>query len=300
MASSSAPVARSKVAHSTPVLVLAVHAVDERGASLGGHGAQGLAHQRILAHVAAVVRGHALLRLAVALDDAGDEALVGILAAVLGGRLQRHGAHAHDVGLRVRRHLGGRAQVVNGGDAEGAREEGRLLTGEVRELPRAEDARVLERAAHGPDARIPVSAPGGQRLEGEAGHECGGLAVLGHGSHLQEVASGSLRRVDESPVHAAALVYGGGGVGRPGGAVVQRELHGADRAVEVVHIAGELDGLPGIVGWPRVWGERIIGSVGHGPSYTKSPRISSRVRARWAKACSPAAESGALVMMVMR
>ena len=40
------------------------------------------------AHVAAVVRGHALLRLAVALDDAGDQALVGILAAVLGGRFQ--------------------------------------------------------------------------------------------------------------------------------------------------------------------------------------------------------------------
>lgn len=86
MASSSAPVARKSVAHSTPVPVLAVHAVDERGAPLGGHGAQGLTHERILAHVAAVVRAHALLGLAVALDDAGDETLVGILAAMLGGR----------------------------------------------------------------------------------------------------------------------------------------------------------------------------------------------------------------------
>ena len=293
MASSSAPVARSKVAHSTPVRSLPF-------TPLGGHGAQSLAYQRILAHVAAVVRAHALLGLAVALDDAGDQALVGIFTAMLGGGFQGHGAHAYDVGLRVRCHLGRRAQVVNGGDAEGARKEGRLLTGEVRELPRAEDARVLERAAHGPDARIPVSAPGGQRLEGEAGYQGGGLAVLGHGPHLQKIAPGGFRRVDEPPVHAAALVHGGGGVGRPGGAVVQRELHGADGAVEVVHVAGELDGRAGIVGRPRSRGQGIVGSVGHGPSYTKSPRISSRVRARWAKACSPAAESGALVMMVMR
>ena len=83
--------------------------MDERGASLGGHGAQGLAHQRILAHVATVVRAHALLGLAVALDDAGDQALVGILAAMLGGGLECHGAHAHDVGLWVRCHFGGRA-----------------------------------------------------------------------------------------------------------------------------------------------------------------------------------------------
>ena len=34
--------------------------------------------------------------------------------------------------------------------------------------------------------------------------------------------------------------------------------------------------------------------------YTRSPRISSKVRVRWAKACSPAAESGTLVMMTMR
>ena len=82
--------------------------MDERGASLGGHGAQGLAYQRILAHVTAVVRAHALLGLTVALDNAGNQALVGILAAVLGGRFQGHGAHAHDIGLRVRRHFGGR------------------------------------------------------------------------------------------------------------------------------------------------------------------------------------------------
>lgn len=56
---------------------------------------------------------------------------------------------------------------------------------------------------------------------------------------------------------------------------------------------------PGIIGRPRAWGERVVGSIGHG-DHTKSLRISRRVRARWAKACSPAAESGALVMMVMR
>ena len=159
--------------------------MDERGASLGGHGAQGLAHQRILAHVATVVRAHALLGLAVALDDAGDQALVGILTAMLSGGLQGHGAHAHDVGLRMRRHFGGRAQIVDGGDAEGAREEGRLLAREVRKLSGPEDARVFERAAHGADARISIGAPGGQRLEGEPGHQRGGLAILGHGPHLQ-------------------------------------------------------------------------------------------------------------------
>ncbi len=225
--------------------VLPVHAVDERRRALGGQRPQGLPQKRLLAYVAAVVAHHALLGGTVLLDDAGDKALVRVLPAVLGRGLKGDGLHAHDVGLGVRGHLGAGAQVVDGGDAEGLADEGGLLAGERRKLAGAEQPRVGERPANGADARIAEGAGERQRLEGEAGDKIGGLAVLGDGAHLQQVAAGLLGRVHEAPVHAARLVHGGGGVGRPSAPVVQRELHGADGAVEVVHVAGELDGSSG-------------------------------------------------------
>ena len=233
--------------------VLAVLAVHERGASLGGDGAQHCADEGIVACIAAVVVAHALLGGTVFADDAMHETRVGVALFAPVARLHCQHANAGKGGLGVCRDLARPADVVDRLNIQHVYQRNCLLGRDIGQLARAEKHGVFQVvAAHRPQGHAAPHGGAalsacGQHVEGERLHGHGRLVCARQGPRTQLVAARRLGRVGEVP---AQPQFGARAVARevcPGGPHVKRELHRGHAVLEVIHIALEADGLAHVV-----------------------------------------------------
>ena len=234
--------------------VLAVLAVHKGWRAGGCDGAQHGADEGIVAGVAAVVGAHALLGGAVLADDAVHEA--GVCVALLASVARLHGEHAHARQARLGggRHLARAAHVVDRPHAQHVHERDGLLRRDAAQLARAEERRALQVArAHGPqrhaapDLRGPALGAGRQHVERERLHGGRRLARARERPRAQLVAPRRGRRVGEAPAHTQLRARPLAGKVRPGGAAVQRQLHGRHAVGEVVDVPRKAYGFAHIV-----------------------------------------------------